>query len=159
MASVIGPLADEGVSVFCLSTNQEDYVMVMLVIFDSPAYLFLSFSLSLSLIQVKEKDIYKALSCLHPCFKLLAELERDIHLIENFSHDNNLSKGRERGRERMTFKFKTDSVVFFTILCLYLHDNACVASQLLLSHLIVAYICLCPATITFNMRERHYFWP
>ena len=63
----------------------------------------LSFSLlsplSLSLIQVKEKDIYKALSCLHPCFKLLAELERDIHLIENFSHDNNLSKGR--GRERV----------------------------------------------------------
>ena len=27
-ASVIGPLADHGVSVFCLSTNQEDYVMV-----------------------------------------------------------------------------------------------------------------------------------
>lgn len=27
-ASVIGPLADQHVSVFCLSTNQEDYVMV-----------------------------------------------------------------------------------------------------------------------------------
>ena len=27
-ASVIGPLADQNVSVFCLSTNQEDYVMV-----------------------------------------------------------------------------------------------------------------------------------
>ena len=27
-ASVIGPLADRGVSVFCLSTNMEDYVMV-----------------------------------------------------------------------------------------------------------------------------------
>ena len=27
-ASVIGPLADQCVSVFCLSTNQEDYVMV-----------------------------------------------------------------------------------------------------------------------------------
>ncbi|XP_019851162.1 PREDICTED: GATS-like protein 2 isoform X1 [Amphimedon queenslandica] len=64
VASVIGPLADEGVSVFCLSTNQEDYVMV------------------------KEKDLYKAMTCLHPCFKLLAELEQDVQLIENFSHDN-----------------------------------------------------------------------
>lgn len=27
-ANVIGPLADQNVSVFCLSTNQEDYVMV-----------------------------------------------------------------------------------------------------------------------------------
>ena len=27
-ANVIGPLADEGVSVFCLSTNQDDYVLV-----------------------------------------------------------------------------------------------------------------------------------
>lgn len=28
VASVIGPLADRGISVFCLSTNQDDYVMV-----------------------------------------------------------------------------------------------------------------------------------
>lgn len=27
-ASVIGPLADRDISIFCLSTNQEDYVMV-----------------------------------------------------------------------------------------------------------------------------------
>lgn len=27
-ASVIAPLADRGISVFCLSTNQDDYVMV-----------------------------------------------------------------------------------------------------------------------------------
>ena len=27
-ASVIGPLADRNVSVFCLSTNMDDYVMV-----------------------------------------------------------------------------------------------------------------------------------
>ena len=27
-ASVIAPLADHGVSVFCVSTNQEDYVLV-----------------------------------------------------------------------------------------------------------------------------------
>ena len=27
-ASVIGPLADKNVSVFCLSTNMDDYVMV-----------------------------------------------------------------------------------------------------------------------------------
>ncbi len=31
-ANVISPLADVGVSVFCLSSNQEDYVMVCLVI-------------------------------------------------------------------------------------------------------------------------------
>ena len=49
VASVIGPLADEGVSVFCLSTNQEDYVMVRLCFhFHSPLSLSSSLSLSLS---------------------------------------------------------------------------------------------------------------
>ena len=32
-ASVIGPLADWNVSVFCLSTNQEDYVLVCVCVF------------------------------------------------------------------------------------------------------------------------------
>ena len=31
VASVINPLADNGVSVFCLSSNQEDYVMVSIL--------------------------------------------------------------------------------------------------------------------------------
>ena len=103
VASVIGPLADEGVSVFCLSTNQEDYVMVRLCFyFHSPLSLSSSLSLSLSLIQVKETDLYKAMTCLHPCFKLLAELERDVQLIENFSHDN---VPNQRNGERESLKY------------------------------------------------------
>lgn len=43
-ANVIGPLADENVSVFCLSTNQEDYVMVNGFILS-----FLKFSLLIKL--------------------------------------------------------------------------------------------------------------
>lgn len=106
VASVIGPLADEGVSVFCLSTNQEDYVMVRGLSFYSHSSLSLSLFLSFStlLFQVKEKDLYKAMTCLHPCFKLLAELERDVQLIENFSHDNvpnQINGEREREGERI----------------------------------------------------------
>lgn len=62
-ANVIGPLADENVSVFCLSTNQEDYVMV------------------------EESDLNTALQCLCNRFKLVcdSESEHDLQLVEKIT--------------------------------------------------------------------------
>lgn len=57
-ASVISPLANCGVSVFCLSTNQDDYVMV------------------------KQCDLERALACLAKSFKLNFDLQTDATLVE-----------------------------------------------------------------------------
>jgi hypothetical protein len=60
-ASVITPLADHNVSVFCVSTNQDDYVLV------------------------REQELHKALSCLSGMFRIVSDSEtwRDQSLVES----------------------------------------------------------------------------
>jgi hypothetical protein len=59
-ASVIAPLADHNVSVYCMSTNQEDYVLV------------------------REQELHKALRCLSGVFKIISDSEtrQDQALVE-----------------------------------------------------------------------------
>jgi hypothetical protein len=60
-ASVIAPLADHNVSVFCVSTNQDDYVLV------------------------REQELHKALRCLSGMFRIVSDSEtlRDQSLVES----------------------------------------------------------------------------